>query len=34
MVKCGIVGTEKATAIFKDGDMVEVNADEGWVKKI
>lgn len=29
-----IVGTERATKIFKDGDVVEVNADEGWVKKL
>lgn len=28
-----LVGTEKATKVFKDGDMVEVNADEGWVKQ-
>lgn len=29
-----VVGTEKATKIFKEGDLVEVNADEGWVKKL
>ena len=29
-----IVGTGKATLIFKDGDMVEVDANKGMVKKI
>lgn len=29
-----IVGTKIATKIFKDGDMVEVNADKGIVRKI
>ena len=29
-----IVGTENATEIFKDGDMIEVNANEGTVKII
>lgn len=29
-----IIGTKIATKVLKDGDMVEVNADEGIVKKI
>jgi len=29
-----IVGAGNATLIFKDEDMVEVNADEGVIKKI
>lgn len=29
-----VVGTKKATKALKDGDMVDVNAEEGWVKKI
>jgi len=29
-----IIGTKFATQIFKDGDMVEVDADKGIVKKI
>lgn len=29
-----IVGTKNATSLLKDGDLVEVNAIEGWVKKI
>lgn len=34
MQKPCIVGTGKATKIFKDGDLVEVNADKGVVKII
>jgi len=29
-----VIGTKFATKIFKDGDMVEVNADRGWARKI
>ncbi|MBT4540432.1 hypothetical protein HOC35_02875 [Candidatus Woesearchaeota archaeon] len=29
-----IVGTEKATKLFKDGDLIEVDADKGIVKKV
>lgn len=29
-----IIGTKIATEVLKDGDMVEVNADHGWVRKI
>lgn len=29
-----IVGTKSATKFLKDGDVVEVNAEEGWVKKL
>ena len=29
-----IVGTKKATALLKDGDLAQVNAEEGWVKKL
>lgn len=29
-----VVGTKVATKVFKDGDMVEVNANEGTVRKI
>lgn len=29
-----IVGTKVATQVFEDGDMVEVNANHGWVRKI
>ena len=29
-----IVGTKKATIVFKDGDMVEVDANKGTVKKL
>ena len=29
-----IVGTRNATDIFKDGDLVEVDADKGIVRKI
>ena len=29
-----IIGTKKATSVFKDGDIVEVDADKGVVKKI
>ena len=29
-----ITGTEKATSIFKDGDLVEVDADRGIVRKL
>jgi len=29
-----VVGTATATLIFKDGDLVEVNATEGIVRKI
>lgn len=29
-----IVGTQNATKVLKDGDKVEVNAIEGWVRKI
>ncbi len=29
-----IVGTRHATSVLKDGDLVEVNAIEGWVKKL
>lgn len=29
-----IVGTEKATSVLQDGEMVEVNAEEGIVRKI
>jgi len=28
-----VVGTAKATLIFKDGDLVEINATKGIVKK-
>lgn len=28
-----LIGTKFATRIFKDGDTIEVNAAEGWVKK-
>ncbi len=34
MNKPGIVGTKYATQIFKDGDMVEVDANKGIVRKI
>jgi len=29
-----IVGTVNATKVFKDGDMVEVDADKGIIRKI
>jgi len=29
-----IVGTKIATRVFKDGDMVEVDADKGTIRKI
>ena len=29
-----VIGTEKATKVFKDGDYVEVDADNGVVRKI
>ena len=29
-----IIGTEIATKVFKDGDLVEVDADKGIVKKL
>src|SRR3989338_1298834 len=29
-----IIGTKIATQVFKDGDLVEVNANHGWVRKI
>ncbi len=29
-----IIGTKIATEVFKDGDMVEVNANHGWVKRV
>ena len=28
-----VVGTGNATLVFKDGDLVEVNANHGWVRK-
>ena len=34
MKKPCIVGTKIATKIFKDGDMVEVDAEKGVVRKI
>ncbi|MDD5177705.1 MAG: PEP-utilizing enzyme [Candidatus Nanoarchaeia archaeon] len=30
----GIVGTKNATKVFKDGDLIEVNADNGTIRKI
>ncbi|MBI4361295.1 hypothetical protein HY572_06005 [Candidatus Micrarchaeota archaeon] len=29
-----VIGTKIATKVFKDGDRVEVNATEGWVRKV
>jgi pyruvate,water dikinase len=29
-----IIGTKIATEVFKDGDVVEVNANHGWVRRI
>lgn len=29
-----VIGTKTATKAFKDGDLVEVNANKGWIKKI
>lgn len=29
-----IVGTKKATSLIKNGDTIQVNAEEGWVKKL
>lgn len=29
-----VVGTERGTVFFKDGDLVEVDADEGVVRKV
>ena len=29
-----VIGTKIGTKIFKDGDMIEVDADEGTVKKV
>lgn len=29
-----IIGTKIATEIFKDGDLVEVNANHGWIRKV
>ena len=29
-----IVGTKHATSVLADGDLVEVNAIDGWVKKL
>lgn len=29
-----IIGTKIATQVFQDGDMVEVNANHGWVRKV
>lgn len=29
-----IIGTKIATEVFKDGDVVEVNANHGWVRKV
>lgn len=34
MHKPGIIGTEKATKVFKDGDLVEVDAEKGIVRKV
>ena len=34
MKKPTIVGTETATKVFKDGDLVEVDADKGVVRKL
>ena len=34
MKKPCVVGTKVATKVLKDGDMVEVNANRGWVRKI
>lgn len=34
MKKPCVIGTEKATKVFKDGDMVEVDANTGIVRKI
>ncbi len=29
-----IIGTKVATSVFKDGDLVQVNANHGWVRKV
>ena len=29
-----IIGTKIATEVLKDGDMVEVNVNHGWVRKL
>jgi len=29
-----VIGTQTATRTFKDGELVEVNANHGFVKKI
>ncbi|MBI5230345.1 MAG: pyruvate, water dikinase [Candidatus Magasanikbacteria bacterium] len=29
-----IIGTKIATEVLRDGDIVEVNANHGWVKKL
>lgn len=29
-----IIGMKIATRVFKDGDVVEVNANHGWVRKV
>lgn len=34
MRKAAITGTKNATKVFKDGDLVEVDADKGIVKII
>jgi len=34
MKKPCVIGTKIATKIFKDGDIVEVDADKGIVRKI
>ena len=30
----GVIGTKYATKVFKDGDLVEVDANKGIVRKI
>ncbi len=34
LAKVCLVGTEKATRVFKDGDVVEVDAEKGIIKKV
>lgn len=29
-----VIGTKNATKVFKDGDMIEVDANKGFVRKI
>jgi pyruvate,water dikinase len=34
MEKPCVVGTERSTKVFKDGDLVEVDAEKGTIKRL